>query len=150
MLLAQSQPALSITNYQLVNEERISRAESYVTYKADLVNLGAARTAVTATVTSTVASAAVVAGQSNLHFAPVPTNSQVTSSDTFTLLVDRTVSFTFTNLVWTFTAPVANAGPNQTAKIGAPVTLDGSRSSNPNRIGTHVNSWKFDSRPPGT
>jgi trimeric autotransporter adhesin len=148
--LAQTPPSLSITNYQLVSEQRISRTESYVTYKADLVNTGPARTAVTATATGTVPSAQVVAGQGNLHFAPVPANSQVTSSNTFTLLVDRTVTFSFSSLVWTFTAPVANAGPNQTAKIGKPVILDGGGSSNPSGIGTLTYSWTFKSRPPGS
>jgi hypothetical protein len=81
VLLAQV-PGLSVTNYQFVGEERISRTESYVTYRADLINIGAARTAVTASLTSLSANVRAVPGQGNLHFAAVPSNGRVTSSDT--------------------------------------------------------------------
>src|ERR1035437_3456334 len=33
---------LSITNYQFVNEQRVTRTQFYVTYRADLVNRGVA------------------------------------------------------------------------------------------------------------
>jgi hypothetical protein len=69
---AQSVPGLSITNYQFVSEQRWSRTQSYITYRADLVNSGPAVQAVTATVTSLAPSVEVVAGQANLHFSPVP------------------------------------------------------------------------------
>src|SRR5713101_7120839 len=76
-------PVLSVTNYQFVGEERISRTESYVTYRADLINLGAARAAVTASLTSLSPNVRAVPGQGNLNFAPVPANGRVTSSNTF-------------------------------------------------------------------
>src|ERR1019366_7824058 len=120
---------LAITNYQYVSEQRISQSSSYVTYRADLVNSGAARIAVTASVSSLVPSIQVVPGQGVLHFAPVPANGTVTSLNTFTILVDRTVAFDFADLQWTFLAPVANAGPNRTATVGSLVTLNGSGSS---------------------
>src|SRR5262249_17423856 len=91
---------LSVTTYQLVSEERSSRNESALTYRADLVNPGPARTAITATVFSTVPAVQTVPGQTNLHFAPVPASSQVTSNNTFTILVDRTVDFSFSSLQW--------------------------------------------------
>jgi hypothetical protein len=141
---------LFVTNYQLVSEERISRTQSYLTYRADLVNTGPARTAITATVSSLVPSVQLVPGQMNLHFIPVPANSQVTSSNTFTILVDRSVDFTFSSLQWAFVAPVANAGPNQTVKVGATVTLNGGASSNPSGIGTLDYNWTFLSRPAGS
>ena len=50
--LAQGVQGLTITNYQFVSEQRWSRTQSYVTYRADLVNTGPARAAVAATVTS--------------------------------------------------------------------------------------------------
>src|SRR4051794_20954233 len=72
---------LSITNFRLITEERASRTQWFVTYRADLANTGAARTAVTATVTSTVPSVQIVAGQGVLHFASAPANSQTPSAD---------------------------------------------------------------------
>src|SRR5258706_7379943 len=84
VLLAQA-PVLSVTNYQFVSEERISRTESYVTYRADLINLGPARASVTASLTSLSTNVRVIPGQGNLVFGPVPTNSHVTSSNTFTI-----------------------------------------------------------------
>src|SRR5512138_2447223 len=87
VLSGQVQSSLSITNYQYVSEQRISLTASYFTYRADLVNNGAARNAVTASVSSRVSNIQVVPGQGNLHFSPVPANATVTSLDTFTILV---------------------------------------------------------------
>jgi len=103
-LLAQgATPNLSITNYQLVSEQRTTRTLSNVTYRADLVNTGSALASVTATLTGLVPGVTLVSGQSNtLHFAPVPANNQITSSDSFVVQVDRTVVVDFSKLVWTF------------------------------------------------
>src|SRR5215212_3532303 len=79
---ASGQTGLSITNYQLVTETRISRTVSDYAYKADVVNTsGQARATLTATATSS--SAAAVVMQGNLHFTNVPGNGQKTSDDTF-------------------------------------------------------------------
>src|SRR4051812_32898436 len=145
-LLAQA-PGLSVTNYQFVGEERISRTESYVTYRADLINVGPARTAVTASLSSLSSNVVVVPGQGNLQFAPVPANGMVTSSNTFTIYVNRIVPFDFGSLRWTFLIPVANAGANQTANVGATVFLNGGGSSNPSGVGTLTYTWIFISRP---
>jgi hypothetical protein len=146
----QNTQGLSITNYQFVSEQRWSRTESYVTYRADLVNTGPARDAITATVTSLVPSIQTVPGQRNLHFSPVPAGSTVTSSNTFTLLVDRTVPFSFSSLQWSFLAPFANAGPDQTLAIGTQAILNGSASTNPSGVGSLSYRWAFVSRPAGT
>ena len=140
--------SLSITNYQFVSEQRLSQFSSYVTYRADLVNNGPARTAVTASLTSGASNIQV--SQGLLHFAPVPANRTVTSLDTFTILVDRSVEFKFSDLQWSFLAPVANAGPNRTAKVGSLVILDGSGSTNPSGFGTLAYSWKIQSTPMGS
>ena len=119
-----------------------------MTYRADLVNNGPARTAVTASLTSGASNIQV--SQGLLHFAPVPANRTVTSLDTFTILVDRSVEFKFADLQWSFLAPVANAGPNRTAKVGSLVILDGSGSTNPSGFGTLAYNWKIQSTPIGS
>ncbi len=146
--LAQSgSPELSITSYQFVNEQRVTRTQWYITYRADILNRSTSPLAVTATVTSLTPAVEVVTGQGTLHFLTVAPNGQVTSVDTFTLLVDRSVPFVFTNLKWSFQNPVANAGPNQTATIGNTVTLNGSGSSNPSGAGSLTYNWTLKVRP---
>lgn len=103
---------LAISKYTLIGEERFSRTQWYVTYRADLTNSGAARSGVTATVTSSATTVQVVPGQGIVHFASVPANGTVTSVDTFTVLVDRSVPFETSSLVWSFLNPLANAGFN--------------------------------------
>ena len=149
-LLGQGGQGLSIANYQFVSQEIYSRTQSYFTYRADLVNTGSSRTAVTATLTSLVPSIQLVPGQASLHFGPVPSNGSVTSTDTFTVLVDRTIAFDFANLQWSFLAPLANAGRSQTVAVGTTVTLDGTGSSNPSGMGSLSYKWTLVSRPFGT
>lgn len=141
---------LTITNYRLVSEERVSRSESYFTYRADLMNTGPAREALTATVMSNAPNVRTVAGQTNIHFSPVPANGMAPSLDTFTLLIDRSVAFDFSQIQWSFTAPVANAGFNQTAPVGGAITLNGSASTNPSGVGQLSYSWALISRPPAS
>jgi hypothetical protein len=109
---------LSITNYQFISEQRMTRNDFYVTYRVDLVNHGAARPASSATVSSTTPNVQILPGQGTVHFGPVPANGQVTSIDTFTISVDRSVPFDFGSLQWSFMNPVANAGANQTVTVG--------------------------------
>lgn len=141
----------SIANYQYVSEEKVTRTTSRVTYHADLVNSGPAQGSVTATYTSAASNVQVVAGQDKLNFAPVPANGQVTSSNTFTILVDRTVTFDWSQIHWTFQAmslaPIANPGPNKGGQVNQVVNLDGSASTNPSQVGTLTYSWAFVLRP---
>ena len=141
---------LSIGNYQFVSEQRLTRTQWFVTYKAELTNTGGARAGVTASLSSLVPTVKVVDGQGSLHFAPVPANSKVWSTDSFTILVDRSVAFTFANLQWLFVNPVANPGLDRTAAVGSTVNLDGSGSTNPSGVGTLTYSWSFASKPPGS
>ena len=92
----------------------------------------------------------LVPGQSTVHFAPVPANSNVMSNDSFTILIDRSVPFDFSSLQWSFSNPVANPGPNQTATIGSTVTLNGSGSTNPSGIGSLTYKWSLVSVPTGS
>ena len=118
---------LSITNYQLVSSQTIQRTLN-VTYTANLVNTGTALQAVTAVVTSLNPSMfQVVPGQNILQFGPVPANSQVTSSNTFTLQMVNPVAVDFTLLQWTFeTAAIllpANVALTPGETLNFPVTL---------------------------
>ena len=97
--------SLSVTNYQFVSEQRVTLTSSKVTYRGDLVNADGPLASVTATLTSlNTSSFTVVPGQNTLTFAPVPSHSQTTSSNTFTILVNRTVAFdpAFSQLQWNF------------------------------------------------
>ncbi len=145
-LHGQSSPVLSIGNYQDVGEQRLTHTQQYVTYSADLINTGPALTGVTATVTSLSPGIQVIAGEATLHFPAVPANGRVTSADTFTILVDNSYPFSFSNLQWSFVSPVASAGLSQTVAVGSKVTLDGSGSTNPSG-GSLTYLWSFASRP---
>jgi hypothetical protein len=138
------------SNYIELGEVRNTRTQFFVTFQVILVNNGPAIPAVTATVTSVAPSVQLVPGQSSVHFAPVPANSNVLSNDSFTILIDRSVPFDFSFLQWSFANPVANPGPNQTATIGSTVTLNGSGSTNPSGIGSLTYSWSLASVPAGS
>jgi hypothetical protein len=141
---------LSIVAYQYQSETRSTRTQYFVTYTATLLNTGPSVNGATAVVSSLVPSVQIVAGKNVIHFGPVATNAQVQSTDSFTILVDRSVPFAFTNLVWSFADPVANAGANQTGVVGATIVLTGSGSSNPSGVGTLTYAWSFVSVPPGS
>ncbi|HME07291.1 MAG TPA: hypothetical protein VKG25_09580, partial [Bryobacteraceae bacterium] len=145
----------AILNYQLAGVQPAAGNQSYVTYSADVVNCGRALTSVTATLTSLDPfTVRVVPGQGTLNFAPVPANSEVTSSNTFTILTNASIPFDFSKLSWAFSPapapPIANPGPNQSVAVGSTVTLDGSGSANPSGIGSLTYNWVFVSRPPGS
>src|SRR5271165_4453247 len=154
VLVGQSVAGLSITNYQVVSQTA-ARFRNNVTYRADLVNSGLPLGPVTATLTSkNLNSFTVAPGQGTLNFTSSPANSQVTSTNTVLLLVNPAVPFDLANLQWDFSAsplpPTANAGPNQAAKLGTTVILDGSASTNPSGLGTLSYNWAFTSRPGGS
>ncbi len=150
-----SAESFSITNYQLISQSPVTATQWQVTYKADLVNPGVPFASVTAKLTTlNPFSFRTISGEDFLTFAPVPANSQVTSSNTFTILVDRTVTFSFNNLSWAYTTtpvnPVANPGANATVPLGSTAILNGSGSTNPSGVGTLTYAWAFVSRPAGS
>ena len=112
---------LSIANYQFVSQQTIQRTVN-VTYRADLVNSGAALGAVSATVTSLDPSIQPVPGQDTLYFASVAANSELTSSNTFTVQVSST-SVDLTQLQWTFVTGGILLPANITVAPGAGVTI---------------------------
>ncbi len=82
----------TVTNYQFVSSQQVTATLANVTYKADIVNTGNPEATVLATATSlNPSSFTMVTGQDTLSFAPVPANTPVTSSNTFTMRVNRTV-----------------------------------------------------------
>src|SRR5580704_12895340 len=143
---------LSISGYQLLSEVPFSRSQSYFTYRASLTNTGPALPELTTTVTTTPSSGmTVVSGMGNLHFPPTTTNATVQSLNSFTVLANRTAAINFNLLNWSYNAPVANIGPNQSGlAVGTTVTLNGSGSTNPSGIGILTYSWVFTSVPMGS
>jgi hypothetical protein len=147
---------LTLTNYQRIDQSKLTATQWATVYSADLVNHGSALATVKATVTSLSPNVVVMPGQDTLVFPSSPANSQVPSSNTFTILLDRTVAFDVSQLQWTFqttvvaSPPVANAGANQTAPVGGTVLLSGSASTNPSGIGTLTYNWAFLQLPPGS
>ncbi len=141
----------SIGGYRLQSERRIDRTNYEYSYKADLTNPSAAPLAnVSATVVS--ANAAVTVLENTLEFGAVAANSVKTSTDTFTIRMDRSVAFQASFLQWTIRTnrpPVASAGADQTVATGQTVALNGAASSDPdgNPL-TYV--WSFVSRPGGS
>src|SRR5664279_3163894 len=137
-LLGQINPAnLSIVNYQVVSEVPDTRDTSFFTYRASLLNVGPALPSITATAMVQFSQTLIVVpGMGNLHFPPAARFATVDSLNTFTILVDRRDTFSFNQLLWSYNAPVANPGPDQTAATKATVTLNGSGSTNPSGIGT--------------
>ncbi len=97
----------------------------------------------------------VVAGQGTLQFSPVPAGnlflpSHVTSSNTFTILVDSGVPFDWSQVSWSFNNPFAAPGPNQTVPVLSTATLNGGGSTNPRGIGSLSYSWAIQSAPAGS
>ena len=94
---------LDIVNYSLVSQTPAAGTQSYMTYRADLRNTGTTiLSPLIARLTSLDPSRVQVMGQGALSFAPAPANSQVTSSNTFTILTDPAVPLDFSKLQWTF------------------------------------------------
>ena len=96
-------PNLGIVNYSFVSQVAATATHSYVTYRADLLNTGTTTMRpLIAILTSLDPSSVQVVGQGALNFASAPANSQVASSNTFTILTDDAVPLDFSKLQWTF------------------------------------------------
>ena len=149
-LPAQDVSRASVGNYELVSERHAGKSQWFVTYRAELRKNGAESSGSTATLSSLTPSVRVLPGQGRLHFGTDSSNGVASSIDTFTILVDRSKPFTLSNLRWSFHTPSANAGRNQTVKVGAKVRLSASESTDPTAIGNLQYSWTLLSRPAGS
>lgn len=94
---------LAIVNYSLVRQVATAGTQSYMTYRADLLNTGAPiPSPLIARLSSLNPSSVQVVGQGELNFASAPANSQIASSNTFTILTDPTVPVDFSSLSWAY------------------------------------------------
>ncbi|MGA3077243.1 MAG: hypothetical protein ABSG56_26625 [Bryobacteraceae bacterium] len=94
---------LDMVNYSLVRQIAVTGTQSYMTYRADLLNRGTtAMGPITANLTSLDPSSVQVMGQGALNFASAPANSQVASSGTFTVLTNSATPLDFSKLSWTY------------------------------------------------
>jgi len=143
----------AITNYRLLKTQPAAGGLTLLTYTADAVNCGKAFTSISARVDSLEPGVTPVSGFRTLGFAAVAANSQTSSADVFELLVKPGVTVDLNKLVWSFRtlpgAPQAVAGPTQTVKVGATVTLDGSGSMD-NGGGPLTYAWTLLSVPAGS
>ena len=94
---------LDMVNYSLVRQIAVTGTQSYMTYRADLLNRGTtAMGPITANLTSLEPSSIQVMGQGALSFASAPANSQAASSSTFTVLTNPATPLDFSKLSWTY------------------------------------------------
>ena len=125
---------LTIGNYTLVSSQRVSRTDFEYTYRVDVTNTGAAVEGVTATVTSTAGSTAIVDGE--VSFGGVFAGATVTSSDTFTIRQNRTSAFNPGALAWTV---------KSTPVVGNLISISGVATDDP-LAGATVTVRSFDGR----
>jgi hypothetical protein len=131
---AATQVSVDTGSYVLISSVRFSRFEFDYTYTAQAVNSGTtAASSCTATLSSSSPHQTVLDG--SLSFGTIAAGARGTSTDAFTFRQDRQFPFDPSALSWQVqcaaanTAPVANAGADQTVFTGITVTLNGSGSS---------------------
>jgi hypothetical protein len=94
---------LSIVNYSFVSQVPTTGTQSYMTYRADLLNTGTKPMGpIVATLASLDPSTVQVVGQGALNFTSAPAHSQIASSNTFTVLTNPAVPVDFSKLSWTY------------------------------------------------
>jgi RHS repeat-associated protein len=155
-LASRAAPAdpLKISNYTLANSKRLSSTVYEYEYRAQVTNSGPAVAQVAATLNTPLPTGITVV-EGNLQFGDVAAGATVTSTDTFKVRHDRRYVFNADALTWTITfnpvnaAPIAHAGPDQTARVGTTVTLDGGGSTDAD--GNPLSyRWVLTARPQGS
>lgn len=93
---------LNVVNYEITSHAPIGGGREAWTYRADLLNAGPLLDSVTASLSSLDPSRVEVkAGQETLSFTSVPANSQITSSNTVTIVTANGAPVDFSKLKWT-------------------------------------------------
>lgn len=119
----------------LTSTTRVNRTQSDFTYTVRITNQDVNVSSVSATIRSTDPNTIVI--DDSLNFGGIDSGAQGISTDTFTIRQDRRYPFNPDSLVFEFTAapaggnvrPIADGGSDQTVKLNALVTLDGTRST---------------------
>jgi probable HAF family extracellular repeat protein len=93
---------ISVTGYTQLSSQRVGRTTWNYTYSVQFTNTGSAAFGVNATVVSTVPSTVVVSG--SIAIGDMVAGDVATPSSTITIQQDRTVPFSFQNLLWTINA----------------------------------------------
>ena len=147
---------LTVSDYQFVTRRRAGRTFYDYTYTISVSNSGESLENVVATATSLTGNTTVLSGV--VPIGTIAAGTSVQSTEFFVFRQNRRVSFNPEDIVWTFTAdpagptntaPVADAGPDQSVESGATVTLNGSASTDSD--GDPITyAWELQARPPGS
>lgn len=150
---AQASSEVYIADTILVSSKVVSSTQTDYTYSVRVLNRGAALTGTVVNVTSRSSNCRVIDGEALLG--DVPRGTTVKSTDTVTIRRSRPGPPTAYELSWAVrgnpgnSAPVAHAGPDQTARLGTVVTLDGTGSTDADGDRLYYR-WQLVAKPTGS
>ena len=150
---AQASSEVYIADTILVSSKVVSSTQTDYTYSVRVLNRGVALTGTVVNVTSRSNNCRIIDGEALLG--DVPRGTTVTSTDTVTIRRSRSGPPPANELNWSVrgnpanSAPVAHAGPDQTARLGAIVTLDGTGSTDADGDRLYYR-WQLVSKPAGS
>ena len=120
-------PSFTVDNFNLISKKRVSRTDFKYSYTVDLTNFGSVATNVTAKVTSNSTSTSILEGA--LNFGDILSDTNSTSTDTFTIRQNRRVPFDQNSLVFNINATVHHGLPPNPGEEGK-LTIEGIDSDN--------------------
>jgi hypothetical protein len=145
-------PPLLIVQYELVDSSPQPDGTDYI-FRARLLNLGPAIPGAVARLIGTSSAATLLDDQ--VSFGPVAPSRSAWSVDTFAIRRDGRWSDVLMDFRWEITVvgvnqpPVAEAGPDVTARVFDRVRLDGSGSTDPDGDPL-IYQWSWEQRPGGS